>query len=272
MRWLLLRDIQILRRSPWLVGLLVIYPIAISLLIGFALSRGPEKPRVAFVNLVPPSEATVSLGGQDVDLAKYTSRLVDDVELVKATSREDALKKVRDGDAVGALIIPEDAAERLRSIVGLSGSPQRPVIEFAYSEENPLKGQYVRSLIDSTLSQANRALSQEITKEAAKYLGYLTNGGNFSLLGQDFEILGLRKTDEILRDSLRSLPPDAKQRAELARVQRFAQLASENLDLSDDVLGAVSTPLQVKQRVVGGAKTPLDSFAVAVSITVSLMF
>ena len=35
MRWLLLKDLQILRRSPLLVGLLIIYPIAISLLIGF---------------------------------------------------------------------------------------------------------------------------------------------------------------------------------------------------------------------------------------------
>ncbi|MEA2184942.1 MAG: hypothetical protein QOF69_4127, partial [Solirubrobacteraceae bacterium] len=34
MRWLLLKDLQILRRSPLLVGLLVIYPVAIALLIG----------------------------------------------------------------------------------------------------------------------------------------------------------------------------------------------------------------------------------------------
>ena len=50
MRWLLLKDLQILRRSPLLVALLVIYPIVVSVLIGLALSRGPEKPRVAIVN------------------------------------------------------------------------------------------------------------------------------------------------------------------------------------------------------------------------------
>jgi hypothetical protein len=37
MRWLLLKDLQILRRSPLLVGLLIVYPIVIALLIGFAL-------------------------------------------------------------------------------------------------------------------------------------------------------------------------------------------------------------------------------------------
>ena len=48
MRWLLLKDLQILRRSPLLVSLLVIYPIVLSVLIGLALSAGPDKPKVAF--------------------------------------------------------------------------------------------------------------------------------------------------------------------------------------------------------------------------------
>ena len=48
MRWLLVKDLRILRRSPLLVALLVLYPIVIAVLIGFALSRGPDKPEVAF--------------------------------------------------------------------------------------------------------------------------------------------------------------------------------------------------------------------------------
>ena len=56
MRWLLIKDLQILRRSPLLVGLLVVYPIAIALMIGFALSSPPGKPKVAFYNEVPPGQ------------------------------------------------------------------------------------------------------------------------------------------------------------------------------------------------------------------------
>ncbi len=41
MRWLFLKDLQILRRSPLLVALLVIYPVVIALLIGFALIAAP---------------------------------------------------------------------------------------------------------------------------------------------------------------------------------------------------------------------------------------
>ena len=44
MRWLFLKDLQILRRSPLLVALLVIYPIVIAVLFGLALSGGPDKP------------------------------------------------------------------------------------------------------------------------------------------------------------------------------------------------------------------------------------
>ena len=40
MRWLLLKDLQILRRSPLLVALLVIYPIVIAVLFGLARDGG----------------------------------------------------------------------------------------------------------------------------------------------------------------------------------------------------------------------------------------
>ncbi len=50
MRWLLLKDLQILRRSPLVLTLLIAYPIALGVLIGFALSGEGGKERVAFFN------------------------------------------------------------------------------------------------------------------------------------------------------------------------------------------------------------------------------
>ena len=70
MRWLLLKDLQILRRSPLLVALLVLYPMVIAVLIGFAISRGPEKPRVAFLNEVPSSASMLELNGQKIDISR----------------------------------------------------------------------------------------------------------------------------------------------------------------------------------------------------------
>ena len=272
MRWLLLKDLQILRRSPLLVGLLVIYPIVIAVLIGFSLSSPPGKPRVAFANLVPPEENEFTVGGERLDASSYAGKLFEAVEPLRVRTREEAIEKVRDGDALGALVIPADAVEKLRSAVNLSGSPQRPTIEVYYNAEDPLKRQYVESLIDSRLGDANQALTGELTTLAGRYIGILLKGGDFSILGQEITVLGLQRARTIVEASIASLPRDAPERAALAQVSNFAKLAIDNLDLSDEVLASVGEPVQVKQTVLEGKKTPLDAFAVAVSVTISLMF
>jgi ABC-2 type transport system permease protein len=55
-------------------------------------------------------------------------------------------------------------------------------------------------------------------------------------------------------------------------VENFASLAVANLNLATDVVGTVSQPVRVKRTPLKGKRTPLDSFAVAISVTVSLMF
>src|SRR4029077_15802253 len=62
MRWLLLKDLQILRRSPLQAVLLVAYPVLIAVLVGFAISPESSKPRVAFLNEIP-SSSRVTVGG-----------------------------------------------------------------------------------------------------------------------------------------------------------------------------------------------------------------
>ena len=85
-RWLLLKDLRILRRSPLMVALLVIYPIVIAVLIGFALSRGPDKPKVAFYNGLSVSASTIELGGHKLNLADEEGALFKDIDVVKANS------------------------------------------------------------------------------------------------------------------------------------------------------------------------------------------
>ena len=95
MRWLLFKDLQILRRSPLLVPLLVLYPIVVALLVGVALSSGPSKPKVAFANLVPPDEARIDVGGQRLDATAYAAELFNAVDPIRVDSREEAIEKVR---------------------------------------------------------------------------------------------------------------------------------------------------------------------------------
>jgi ABC-2 type transport system permease protein len=272
LRWLLLKDLRILRRSPLLVALLVLYPIVIAVLIGFSLSSPPGKPKVAFANLVPADDDTFSVGGSRLDASGYADELFKAVEPIRVGTREAAIERVRSGQALAALVIPADAVEKLQRAVNLSGSPERPTIEVYYNAEDPLKRQYVESLVDSRLGEANIALTGELTKLAGQYLTVLLEGGEFSLLGRRIAVLGLERSRTIIEASIGSLPKNAPERIALAQVSAFAKLAIDNLDLSDAVLASVGEPVKVKQTVLSGRRTPLDAFAVAVAVTVSLMF
>jgi ABC-2 type transport system permease protein len=266
MRWLLLKDVQILRRSPLLVGLLVVYPIAIAVLIGLALSRGPEKPTVAFLNQVPENASTFEVGGTRIDASKYSSELFESVEPVRVRTRAEAIEKVRSGEALAALIVPPDVVRRLAS--GL----QSAQVEVVYNNDDPLKGSYVNQIITARLADANAALADKFREIAVEDIRLLLEGGKFDLFGRTLDVLGLQKTEAILDRALATLPAGAPERRELRRVEAFASLAVANLNLATGVLDTVSQPVRVKRMALDGKRTPLSAFAVAIAATVSLMF
>ncbi|CAN5610421.1 hypothetical protein BH20ACT19_BH20ACT19_11610 [soil metagenome] len=266
MRWLLLKDLRILRRSPLLVALLIAYPIVIATLIGFALSRGPDKPEVAIANLVPESATQVELGGEDIDLTAEAQPLFEAVDPVNVDSRAEAVKKVRDGEVLAALIIPEDTTRILQT--GLEPAS----VEVIYNGEDPVKAQFVRDTIKSQVQDANNALTERLAQAAVEYLGLIGTGGQFEIFGRTFDVLGLERSQEILTRARADLPAGSPAREQLDSVIEFARLALENLDLSDEVLSSVGTPIEVSQTRLDGASTALTSFAVAIAVTVSLMF
>jgi ABC-type transport system involved in cytochrome c biogenesis permease component len=266
MRWLLLKDLRILRRSPLLVGLLVGYPVVIAVLIGFALSRGPDKPEVAFYNGLEGSPAIVELGGERIDLEAEGSRLFDEIEPVPVDSREEAIAKVRDGDVLGALIVPEDLASNLQSTL------EPGTVEVYYNAEDPAKKEYVENTIEAQVQAANAALTKRVAREALDLLDLVSQGGDYSFLGQDFDVLGLARAERILADVRDELPPGSPARERLDEVIEFGGLARENLAFSDDVLAVVGEPIRVRARALEGGSTSLNAFAVALAAAVSLMF
>jgi ABC-type multidrug transport system permease subunit len=273
MRWLLVKDLQILRRSPLVTALLVIYPVAIAVLIGFALSRGPDKPRVAFFNQVPATDQ-FDLGGDEGEFSKDEAKaeLCREIECVDVSSREEAKGKVEDGDVLGALILPPDLVDKLRSLTTLD--PQQPKVEVLVNEEDPVKGQLVDDRISSLVTEANLVVAERVSEQAGQYLNVLIEGGRFPIpiLGQTLDILGLRETADILGSVASELPPGNPERKQLERVTDFADLARENLDFALPLLNAVSEPIQVNKEVISGDAPGLDAFAISVAATVTLMF
>lgn len=269
MRWLLLKDLQILRRSPLLTSLLILYPIVIAVLIGFALSAGPEKPRVAFLNEVP-TDTPFEIGGEDFDLVGARSELCDRIECIRVDTEEKARELVESGEVLGALILPADLIDKLQSLGSLN--PEEPTVEVLVNEEDPVKGELVDDRINGLLSDANLRISQKVSEVSASYLQILLDGGDFSFLGDGLEILGLRASQGILEGVVSNLPQGSDDAAELQKVIRFADLAIENLDVADDLLGSVSQPIKVDKQVVSGDTPSLDAFAIAVAATITLMF
>jgi ABC-type transport system involved in cytochrome c biogenesis permease component len=266
MRWLLLKDLQILRRSPLLVALLVLYPIVIAVLIGFALSRGPDKPEVAFFNGVSQGTSVIELAGERIDVQEYADDLFRAIEPVEVDSRDEAVELVRDGEVLGALIIPPDTTEKLQS--GLEPA----TIEVFYNAEDPVKARFVRDTIKSQVQDANIALARKFTEISVQYLDLIVKGGDFEFLGREFQVLGLEKAEETLREARAELPRGSPERDQIDEVIEFAGVARENLSFSDDVLSTVGSPIKVNARVLDGGSTPLNSFAVAIAVTISLMF
>jgi ABC-type multidrug transport system permease subunit len=263
MRWLLAKDLVILRRSRLLVALLVLYPIAIALLIGFAISRSPSSPRVAIVDETPPGQS-FTLGGRRIGLDEYTNRLFSQVHVVRVPTRAAAAARVSSGDVIAAVVIPPDIVSRISS--GVSEAQ----VEVIYNGD-ALQQSFVRSTIDSALARANLALSEQITDVAVRDLDLLLAGGSLEALGANRSIIGLSHISPALTAIARR-QPRGMDRATLVRVAGFADFAARNLGVAKNVLETVSAPIRAKSALLAGKRTPLDTYAVVVAVSISLMF
>jgi hypothetical protein len=260
---LLRKDLLILRRSRLTVALLVIYPVAIALLIGLALSRGPTKPRVAIVNETTPG-ARVQVGGRSVDVGEYASQLFDQVEAVPTATRAQAVAKIQSGDVLAAVVIPHDIAARLSSDLSQAR------LEVLYNGD-AIEQSLVQSSLNSALAQANLGFSEQIQQAAAQAIGLLLKGGNLGVLGAPPNLVGLSQIPTLLRGVIARQPP-GPDRAKLERTLAFATFAAQNLTLSKTVLQTISQPIAVHTTLLHGRRTPLNTFAVVVAVIVSEMF
>jgi ABC-2 type transport system permease protein len=266
-RWLLLKDLQILRRSPLQAVLLVAYPILIAVLVGFAISRGPEKPRVVFLNEVPAG-TRIMVGGAQLPQANVESRVCKRVECISVSDRQEAEDKVKSGDALAALILPANLVNKINSLSTLT--PGVPEVEVLVNEENAVKAELVDDRITTLLAQANLAVARRIGSEGGRYLDLIVNGGNFKALGGTFHILGLQTSARILEAVTPALPKSLQ--PPLKEVTAFAAQARDNLDVAKPLIARLAQPIKVDKVVVGGESPPLEIFAIAVAATLTLAF
>jgi hypothetical protein len=270
LRWLLLKDLQILRRSPLLVGLLIVYPIVIALMIGFALSSPPGKPKVAFFNEVPANQGKIHLGNQSLNVAGYASELLSSIQPIKVHSEAEAVAKVRNGEALAAVIIPAALPQQIQSLI--TQGVGSPTVKLYLNTKDPIDKQFVNQAISTRINQVQADVSKRVLQVAVNDLREVLNGGTVAILGQNVRLLGLRNARTIVQGTLASLPARSKLRVALGQVVGFATLAIEGLGFASPVLGSIGSPLTVDETQLAGATTPTDAYAASIAVIVSLMF
>ena len=270
MRWLLVKDLQILKRSPLLVGLLVVYPIVIALMIGFALSSPPGKPKVALLNEVPTGRGLLSFGNQKINVSKYTDELYQSIDPIKVSSRADAIAKVNSGQAAAALIIPADIVSQINSLITQGAG--NPAVELILNTKDPIERQFADQAISARVTQVEQAVSKQVLRVAVTDLQETLSGGTLQILGQNVPLLGLKNSRTIVQGTIASLPKNSPLLPALRQVVSFASLAIDGLGFATPVLSSIGTPLTVQTTELAGKTTPTDAYAAAIAVIVSLMF
>ena len=261
--YLLGKDLRLLGRTPSIIILLALYPALVAVLVGLAVGRPPTKPRVAIVNQVPETERALRIGGKEFDLDKLTRALYENVDGYDVATPVEALRDVKAGDAVAAVIIPEDIVEQLES------SSSQGTISAIYDSTDPTRKAYVENTIKGLLVDTNNELTKRFTDVSLDYIDIIVNGGTINFGGDPTKIKGLANGGDLIAEMLPYVPP--AQRAELEEFAQLSEGAKRGANFAKSLLRRVGQPIKLENKPVG-TNSSLSSLAVAVAVAVSAMF
>lgn len=264
MRHLLRKDLRILKRSPLLLALLIVYPILVAALIGFAIGRAPEQPKVAIYNAIPVAESDILIGGKAIDIRRYVRMLGKTVDEYFVASRSAAVEDVESGDAVAAVVIPRDLPEQLES------GFQQGHVELVYSAGDAVRKSYVESATKGLLVDVNQEISRRYADLAVGYVKIIAEGGEIAFLGRSFNVTGIDRGAKLVRELLPTAPPGL--RPEALEFAKSLELAGQGLTFADDLVSAIGEPLVADTKLLQGDGRSLSSYAVAVALAISMMF
>jgi ABC-2 type transport system permease protein len=252
-REILVKDLRVLRRSPFLVAMLVAYPLLVALLVGLVAGYANAKPRVALIDRdgLPP---VVEIAGQRFDVEATIDRVADEVELVRL-SRDDAERQLETGRIVASLTIPPGFVADLEA----TGSPTL-LFETTQGGVSARVEQQVQALVYNL----NRQLQGAYIEANLEYVNLILRGGRGEFAGQEFEILGLERTGELLEE----LPRGPR----LDPIREFVRTAQVALAQTDDALEATASPIRLEKAPERGRTWALSAQVQAYGLAVTLTF
>ena len=115
------------------------------------------------------------------------------VDPIRVKTREEAIELVESGDALGALIIPADAADRLRSSLSLDRQRRAAAGRGDLQRRGPAQAP-VRRVDDRVdAGRGEPRAEQGDHEDRRRYLDILLQGGEIDLFFQEIDVLGLER-------------------------------------------------------------------------------
>jgi hypothetical protein len=250
---LLRKDLLVLRRSPLLLGALALYPLLVALLVGVVAGYANTKPRVALVDR-DGLPAEVKLAGRSFDVRDLIERVATEVELVPMPADE-ASRQLEAGRVVASIVVPPGFVRDLRD----SRSPDL-VLERGRGGLAPIVTRQMEALVFNL----NRELQDAFIADNLRYVELIVEGGRGSFLGQDFEVLGLRRTDELLAQ----VEPDPR----IDEVREFVATASIALTQTGSALRATASPIGLRVAPEQGRAWALSAQVQSYGLALTVMF
>lgn len=252
--WLVLRkDLRVLRRSPILLGLLVSYPIVIALLVGLVAGYANSKPRVALVDEdnLPP---VVTIAGTSFGVSKTIHEISRNVDLV-SMSQAEAARELDSGKIVAVITVPPGFIADLRTTVVQPSL----ILQTGTGGISPRVHQQMQALV----YQLNRKLQRAFISANLRYVELILHGGNGALLGRNFHVLGLERTQRLLA----GMRPSAR----AAALRDFVHDARIALGLTGKALQATANPIRLDEPPAHGRtwvlSAQVQSYGIGLTIT-----
>jgi hypothetical protein len=252
---LLRKDALVLRRSPFLFAILLAYPVTIAVLVGLVASYANSKPRVALVDEdnLPP---TVLIGGKRFHVDRTIEEVSKNVQLVRGLSRSEAERELRDGKIVAVVIVPPGFIARLE---GMVESPKVQV-ELSRGTISSRVDQQVQALVYTL----NRKLQRAYIENNLRYVSLILRGGNGSFLGRSFNVLGMERSEQLLRQ----MP----QTPRIRRLEDFIHDARLALANTDDAMHALANPIGIERPKAHGRTWALGAEVQAYALGLTITF
>jgi ABC-type Na+ efflux pump permease subunit len=252
-RAMLGKDLRVLRRSPFLVALLIAYPLLVALLVGLVAGYANAKPRVALVDRDGLPQR-LEIAGQRFDVNATIERVADEVELVRLDADE-AERQLETGRIVASLTIPPGFVADLEA----TGSP---TLEYETTRGGfaPRVEQQVQALVYNL----NRQLQDAYIEANLEYVNLILDGGTGEFAGQDFDVLGLERTGELLEELPRGPRLDA--------IRDFVSTAQLALAQTDEALEATASPIRLEKTAERGRTWALSAQVQGYGLAVTLTF